>query len=870
MSPKSRKHIFNQLFDVRPMKEDGSLHLEKIYSVKKCLNLKEAVKRKQRNNIEKIQKDGHSQLPDGRSAREVFAPILTNYYQAPLKTRFLSGGPIEEKSNNESIKINLAIDSKRQEIYQELAGSGVLDQMIYQQKATSPRMSVVEDRQKIISDLEMILSGKPEVKLASSESLPSKKDDFWEVIGRHNLDNLGNREKSSQTQDVENIVPDQENENIAGEQQISLHRKKSSLSRYAILASFFVVMILGGMFVRSSLNSKDLALEYAALASEEMLGAKDDLKNLDFKSASAKFDSASKNFQKSKDSIGRFNYFFLSAASGLPFVSSSKLSGVNLIDAGEYLAKTGEMLSRDMEAFSSVSLKNVFEPNGKSELLVAINNLENDLDRSLSYVILARKNVEKTDDAVLPDGISKKDLIEKIEQAKSSIVDGREYVDMVSDLIGAKRPKEYLVLFQNPSEIRATGGFVGSYGIVKLDDGKIKKILVDDIFNPDGQLRERIVPPFPIQKISTAWSMHDANWFFDFPTSAQKVAWFYEKTGGPSVDAVITLNPFVIEKLLDVTGPIEMPEYDTVIVSENFVDAIQYEVEEGDNKKENKPKKILADFMPKFLEKLLSKKDNLPQIIKVLSESAKSKDIMAYSFDDKMQKIISGKGFSGGVIKGQDDYLAVVSSNINGYKTDRMIDGSINLKSEIDADGYVVNTLTVKKSHTGGSSQYDFYNQVNADYLRVYVPEGSMLIDAKGHTIDKNKAPVDYEKLAFKKDDDVVATESSMIIDEKTKTQIYKESGKTVFANWVFVSPKEDVEVVYKYRLPQRFDFGDEYGIVFQKQSGSKMKLNWSAVFPNNIRLFSQDEMIRSDKNTVELSSDFKSDTTINLRTRGY
>lgn len=233
---------------------------------------------------------------------------------------------------------------------------------------------------------------------------------------------------------------------------------------------------------------------------------------------------------------------------------------------------------------------------------------------------------------------------------------------------------------------------------------------------------------------------------------------------------------------------------------------------------------------------------------------------MVYSADEDVQKIISENNLSGEVVSSEHDYLAVVSSNINGYKTDRVVDESVDLKTEVDADGYVVNTLTIIKKHDGGSSKFDYYNKVNADYLRVYVPEGSTLIDAKGQTLETNKPPVDYGKLGFKIDKDVQQVESSMMVDDKTKTQIYKESGKTVFGNWVFVSPKEDVKLVYKYRLPNRLNRGEDYEIVFQKQSGSKIKLDWRFSAVGDARILSDDADLIISGSSANLSSDWNSD----------
>jgi hypothetical protein len=68
-----------------------------------------------------------------------------------------------------------------------------------------------------------------------------------------------------------------------------------------------------------------------------------------------------------------------------------------------------------------------------------------------------------------------------------------------------------------------------------------------------------------------------------------------------------------------------------------------------------------------------------------------------------------------------------------------------------------------------------------------------------------------------------------MYIDEETGTRIYDEYNKTVFANWVYVSPQESVTITYKYKLPFQADFNSDqdgkfgsYAVLYQKQSGSE------------------------------------------------
>ena len=100
--------------------------------------------------------------------------------------------------------------------------------------------------------------------------------------------------------------------------------------------------------------------------------------------------------------------------------------------------------------------------------------------------------------------------------------------------------------------------------------------------------------------------------------------------------------------------------------------------------------------------------------------------------------------------------------------------------------------------------------------------------------------PIDYEKNNFKQDPLVSQIESTLKID-KTGTQIFKESGKTVFGNWVYVSPSKSVKLVYKYKLPLKIEPGkssSNYSLLVQKQAGSAgSKFNFSLKIPETWRV---------------------------------
>lgn len=412
-------------------------------------------------------------------------------------------------------------------------------------------------------------------------------------------------------------------------------------------------------------------------------------------------------------------------------------------------------------------------------------------------------------------------------------------------ILGFNRPKKYLLVFQNPSEARATGGFIGSVGILSIDGGKIESIKLNDVYNIDGQLAGNIEPPRPIKKISAAWSLHDANWFFDFPSSSKKINWLYEKAGGETTDGVIAINPKVVLDLLKAIGPVKIEKYSVELSEKNFIDLTERQVENEYDKTVNQPKLFLVDFFKQMKEKF----DSLPaykkiSIAKNFIVNLDQKDIQVNFKDSGSQALVENYNWAGKVNYSEKDYLAIVHSNINGFKTDAVMDEEAVLSTEIEEDGSVINTLTITRAHKGEERMDDWYKKVNSDYLRVYVPFGSELIRAAGMTKDDyfvKDAAANYNN--FIKDDQLAEMENGKKIDLKNNVEILREAGKTVFASWVYTSLGEKATISYQYRLPFKIDFNSSeavssYSVLFQKQSGARLeKISHEISFPDDWKI---------------------------------
>jgi len=614
---------------------------------------------------------------------------------------------------------------------------------------------------------------------------------------------------------------------------------------------FLVVLIAGGIFfgVRKMLEVKNSVLRDGQSGYENLALAVKDMQSERFGTALDRFNDAQQAFSRGGASFSSWGGSLLDLTRFVPGLSRMA-SGKYALEAGKHFAAAGIPLTEVIEEFSlskgavvqgkKISFFDVFQ-RIKIPLQGAIAELEAG-NQALARVDIQDIPAEKRGQFLLV----KRNLPTFIGLVKS--FDRHEA--LFEELLGGNGPRKYLFLLQNNQEMRATGGFIGSYALMDMNGGVMRRFFVDGIFNPDGQLKENIVPPKAIQKVSAAWSLHDSNWFPDFPKSAEKAIFFYEKTGGPTVDGVITLTPTLMQKLLSVTGPITLPQYGLTVDEDNFIPIIQEQVEVKYDKEENQPKKILADLTALLLEKVFTSQDKtaLYKIAEALVEGLNEKQMLIYMRHRETEALIDAAGWSGRVLKASGDYLSVIHTNINGYKTDGVIDETIRHQAEIENDGSIIDTVAITRTHRGGQTPYEWWNKVNADYLRVYVPAGSELLSAKGATWEFSPAPLDYQALGFRRDADVEREEQSIAIDEKSGTRIYQDAGKTVFGAWVYVSPQESVTVEYRYRLPFAVDVkkiqdggASSYAMLYQKQSGSiGSKLNSSVVFPEKFQVIWQ------------------------------
>ncbi len=372
-------------------------------------------------------------------------------------------------------------------------------------------------------------------------------------------------------------------------------------------------------------------------------------------------------------------------------------------------------------------------------------------------------------------------------------------------LLGFDGPKRYLILFQNNNELRPTGGFIGSYAFLYLNEGKIEELNIDDIYNPDGQIdvrNIRVTPPKPIGDflIEDRMYIRNANWDPDLPRSASAIKDLFFRLDGENIDGVLAVDLHLVKQLLEVTGPVYLATYNEDIGADNLYERTQhhssYNYEEGSDQK----RQFLTVLGSKLLETLFSlDQSKTLDFFGAINRSLRERHLQIYLFSSPLNASLYEKKWDGSLVRTEGDYLQVVNANLGGTKANYYVTNSLDYKiTSKTRDGLLRAELTLDYQHNGTDDSWP--GGPYKDYLRVLVQKGAKLTGAK---VTYNKA---IEEDVF---EDII---------------ISQVEPYTSFETSFVLEPSNEIELVFYYDLPPELSITKEnsrYDLIWQKEAGT-------------------------------------------------
>jgi hypothetical protein len=445
-----------------------------------------------------------------------------------------------------------------------------------------------------------------------------------------------------------------------------------------------------------------------------------------------------------------------------------------------------------------------FSPEEREQILAAIANGREGLERAAVHMTNARTAFETIPERGLlgPVRAVTADLAGQLPVINEVIENALPFTRILPALAGYPDGTRYLFLLQNNQELRPTGGFIGTYGILQVQNGDIARFETDNIYNLDEAAKDRVsrTPPPELARYLAAgtWFLRDANWSPNFPdVSALARAMYQEESGSrEELNGVIAITPKVVQDLLTITGPITVDGVE--FSDENVLDELRFQVDQGflsRGESGNERKGIIGSLGGALVDRL----ENLPQqrwveLWGVISENLQQRHLLIAMDDIAANEVLHAHYWDGAVRPAPGDSLLVVDANLASLKTDAVIQRTITHEIDLESG---VSTVTLTYAHTGEfSSTITRYRT----YTRLYVPLGSTLVSSEGfYTNDKLQGgrPADAD--------------------------IGIDLGRAVFGGFLSVEPGESATVTLAYRLPEglldQLRAGG-YTLLAQKQAG--------------------------------------------------
>jgi len=580
------------------------------------------------------------------------------------------------------------------------------------------------------------------------------------------------------------------------------------------VAGFLIIMLINVInvyFIGKSIQNDLEATAHQGYS--YLLDAGKSATKIQFDNALEAFNKAQGNFQDAEDDL----WFINSDMSFYAQEGDIAKAVTGLLEGGKHFAEAGKWFLEAVEEFNNIPLYFVSKnaeitrdvPSITDSLKVGLERVE----LAIEEISIASEYISKINENSLPPELQARVIFakNKVQEIAETLEETKMHFPAILKLLGDRYPHRYLILLQNNNEIRPTGGFIGSYAIVDVNDGYIEKLETHDVYDIDGSYGGLIIPPEEFLEFTGNWRFRDSNYSPDFAVSAKKARWFLEKEGGPTVDTVIAINQGLLRDMLEITGPVQVGEFGK-LDADNYNLLLSFVIEGKVWGTEN-PKHILKVFIPAFKEAIL-KEENIGRVSSKLYKAVQQKHIMFYSSDAEVEALFDSMGVSGKVHESaeKEDYLSVINVSTGGTKSEQFMEEKITHITNIATDGTLTNEVEISRSHLWTDEVYLEWKNILGKYgftqmpdhiidilgrgenkvgMRVYVPEGSVLMDSDGKDV-------------------------ATMYDEDLK--------KTYFYIKMHTKAGETSSVNITYTLPFKLDMDpvDTYRIIVEKQPGSR------------------------------------------------
>lgn len=509
------------------------------------------------------------------------------------------------------------------------------------------------------------------------------------------------------------------------------------------LAIFFVVLVF--MLLISFFLITPLAnITYGSYRTYQLSKtAYADLQSFDLTSAASKFAEADTQIDRIKTGVSRLSWLFtITGRSELGKDTEIMVFAADYAMKGaEDMAVSLSPLAQYFEEFQpALSFGSDGNPTTTTEYRTYLQELRenrNLLIRASESLRFASAQIETITVENFPSRLQPfiTELKANNREVSKLIEPFKETVYFLPEMLGVDERQRYLILLQNPGEIRSTGGWLSSYAIIGIEGGQIRQLDVSDIYDLEGLLviqgKEYEAPQSMQNALDIKnWSMSLSNWDPDFPTASKDASFFIREAGKAfEIDGVIAMDTNVISMLLEQWGEVKVGEEQVSVTADNLqtkLIEIHNEFEPGSQRKST----FIADLANASITKILTEKDSYPIVADVLYDSLIKKHLLVNLSNSDANLFFSSQGWGGAITNAHLATPVPVEWNWGSNKANLYLEETTDLTMRFVDEDTIRYTylLSVKNNSTTNTYPEGDYR----NYHRILVPEEADLVTSEG------------------------------------------------------------------------------------------------------------------------------------------
>ncbi len=344
-----------------------------------------------------------------------------------------------------------------------------------------------------------------------------------------------------------------------------------------------------------------------------------------------------------------------------------------------------------------------------------------------------------------PVGAARREALDQLESLNHAFSTARGVLDGLPGFLGVDGPRRYFLGAQNPAELRGTGGLVGAYSIMTIEDGafdfgrflptqELPNFDVDDVQAPSEDYARNY------NQFGGAGFWLNINMTPDFPSAAQAILGSYEKATGVPLDGVIFADPFALEALLELTGPVRIPDLDVEVDAANvtrFLTNESYRLFPSSAVR----KVVLGTVAERVFGRFMRQESTDVTSLRTLADVAGDGHLLVYTTDPGMEGALAGANVGGALSAPPGDVLSVIQNNSGANKVDFFLQRSVEYEVRLGSDGSAEARARISLSNdapTSGQPKYVIgpFRDVSAagesvSLVNVYCPGSCRLREAR-------------------------------------------------------------------------------------------------------------------------------------------